>query len=222
MSIRKQGEIAKKTTPAQTPAPAIAPFVHLVEGEDMSGPNGNPYVNWAIRASEGHGGLLVGSVPREKILDDAVAAGARVFVCLLTHRELERTGGPYLHKAQRAVSQVDPKLAATLEFIHVPIYDQQVAEDKVADELSWKIVALLRDGKTVYLHCMGGHGRSGTIASLVIAKACGISGLEALEACRKFHAQRGQCLESPGVFDSPETHEQRDQVFRLIDKKKAK
>jgi hypothetical protein len=172
------------------------------------------------------GRLIAGSFPRERVLDDVLAAGVSVFVCLVTHKELDRAGGPYLDKARRVLLRVAApgpdaaRRAAELEVMHVPIFDMQTADDKVADELSSRVVAMLAAGKVVYMHCMGGHGRTGTIASLVIAKACGVRALTALEINRRCHDQRGQCAENPGVFQSPETHEQRDQVFRLIDRKK--
>ena len=63
----------------------------------------------------------------------------------------------------------------------------------------------------VYVHCMGGHGRTGTIVALLLAQLYGVSAKRALELTALFHQQR--VVRSSRR--SPKTRVQFSQVGRL-------
>jgi len=55
-----------------------------------------------------------------------------------------------------------------VRFIDFPITDQSVAEDDLVMEFVHDLVARLAGGAHLYIHCKGGHGRTGTIISLLL------------------------------------------------------
>ena len=60
----------------------------------------------------------------------------------------------------------------------------------------------------MYLHCWGGHGRTGTIVCLMLHLMYQFTPLEAFKRCQAVHDLR-HC---PVEVGSPQTQTQRDQV----------
>ena len=97
-------------------------------------------------------------------LDAVVEWNAAVVVTLVEERELILLQVPGLGEAVRA---------RHMDWVHLPIVDRGVPD---ADfERSWESVgkglrARLRAGFNVLVHCMGGLGRAGTIASRLLVE----------------------------------------------------
>lgn len=66
------------------------------------------------------------------------------------------------------------------------------------------------ESECVYVHCWGGHGRTGTIVALLLAQLYGMSPERALHLTSHFHSQRVNRKSK-----SPQTRAQCDQVVRL-------
>lgn len=66
----------------------------------------------------------------------------------------------------------------------------------------------LQRGEKIYLHCWGGHGRTGTVVSLMLAFMYGLNAEEAMYRCQYVHDLR----KVPISVGSPQTQGQRDQV----------
>jgi len=66
----------------------------------------------------------------------------------------------------------------------------------------------------MYLHCWGGHGRTGTLVSIMLHLMYGLEPEMAMKRCQFVHDIR-KC---PVVVGSPQTQTQRDQVVRVINK----
>lgn len=142
---------------------------------------------------------LTGAWARDLLLDlDAVADwNAAVVVTLVEPDELERLKVPTLGEAVRS---------RHMEWLHLPIRDRGVPGDDF--EAAWvdageRLRNRLRAGFNVLVHCMGGLGRAGTIASRLLVEL-GWSPEEAIRAVRKVR---------PGAL---ETDEQEDFVFGCI------
>lgn len=73
----------------------------------------------------------------------------------------------------------------------------------ILDELD----LLVNAGKTVYLHCWGGRGRTGTVVGCYLVR-CGLSGAQALAKIAELRKGTPK-----GWMDSPETPEQRRMVL---------
>jgi len=56
------------------------------------------------------------------------------------------------------------------EILYYPIKDYETLPNDVLDDLVSKILERLSSGKKVGLFCMGGHGRTGYVASVVLGK----------------------------------------------------
>jgi hypothetical protein len=120
------------------------------------------------------------------------------------------------------------------QFIHQPIQDMGTIGDQVIDDLSDRLVALILDGKKVYLHCGGGHGRAGMVACVTLHKLYPeLTENQIMNYVQFTHDQRtgkfftanfAKYIEDPVLADcfvagqvpSPQTSKQRDLVSRLI------
>lgn len=74
-----------------------------------------------------------------------------------------------------------------LSWFHLPIVDLKVPKHKFIDK--WQTIkSLLKnelvDGNNIVIHCMGGKGRSGTIAAILLVEF-GVNNKEAIEIVRK-------------------------------------
>ena len=157
------------------------------------------------------GHILCGEYPRD--FDDLedhegmgaiLRAGARVFIDLTEEGELK----PYAPIAltNALVLGIDP---AELEFHRFPIRDASVPKSQEEMRAILRRIRLVRHQlKTVYLHCWGGRGRTGTVAGCALRDFFGLDGDEALALL----SERWRACAKSEWSDSPETEEQREFV----------
>ena len=133
---------------------------------------------------------LTGSWARDLDLDlDAVAAwNAAAVVSLVESHELERLQVSGLGEAVRD---------RHMEWVHLPIRDRDVPDG--AFEAAWqdtgeRLRDRLRAGFSVLVHCMGGLGRAGTIASRLLVEI----GWDPEQAIRAVRKVRPGALETDG------------------------
>lgn len=62
-----------------------------------------------------------------------------------------------------------------LSFEHCPIIDCGITDDSKVLELARKLVNDISVGEVIYLHCWGGHGRTGTVVSIMLHIMYGVS-----------------------------------------------
>jgi ADP-ribosylglycohydrolase len=155
-----------------------------------------------------HGRILCGEYPRDfddfgdhKSMSAILGAGARVFIDLTEERELKPYKDIALGTAKKLGISPD-----SLEFHRFPIRDVSIPRSR--EEMN-DIIRCIRKArlqhKTVYLHCRGGRGRTGTVAGCVLVSLFGFAGpaaLAILADCREACARAR-------YDDSPETGEQR-------------
>ncbi|CAA9505370.1 MAG: ADP-ribosylglycohydrolase family protein [uncultured Rubrobacteraceae bacterium] len=113
---------------------------------------------------------------------------ADALVTLLEREEFETYGVPGLPERTRQTG---------LEMVHFPIVDVSTPRKAQSDEyaaLIDKILALLRAGKTVVVHCRGGLGRTGTVVASVLV-ALGRDPDDAIDAVRGVRSDRA--VETP-------------------------
>jgi len=101
-----------------------------------------------------------------------------------------------------------------LAFVHFPIKDCGITDDDRVLELARELVKDIAEGRVIYLHCWGGHGRTGTLVCIMLHLMYGLDPVEAMARCQLVHDLR-QC---PVVVGSPQTQTQRDQVTRVVTK----
>jgi protein-tyrosine phosphatase len=132
---------------------------------------------------------------RGSSLDEALAtlqqAGASAVISLMPHSEL----------AANAVEAVDARCQALgLAWFHLPVADEQVPLDDFAaawQQSSAAILARLRAGQRLALHCKGGSGRTGLIAARLLIEA----GVPRSEAIALVQALRPKAIQHPAHVD---------------------
>lgn len=184
--------------------------------------------NWLIRKQAGYkmGSLAVGGYPdTHGYLDALIAAGINTFVNLCKEYGTIR----YPAYANNKTKIPDKN------FLNEPIQDMRTTDDTKIDNLASRVVERLLNGENVYIHCAGGHGRTGTLAALVLKKLYPhLKVDEIFEYIQYAHDQRvsnwfGYKLftyemmidpmavyMSHGQVPSPQTGQQRNQVRRLL------
>ncbi|KPL68502.1 crystallin [Erythrobacter sp. SG61-1L] len=138
-------------------------------------------------------GAMTGSWNRDLGMDlDAICAwNASVVVTLVEEHELAQLQVPQLG------SEV---LARHMDWYHLPIADRSIPD--AAFEDAWKSAGpalrqRLRSGANVLVHCMGGLGRAGTIASRLLVEL----GWNPAEAVGQVRQVRPGAIETQGQTD---------------------
>ena len=230
-------------------APVIPPLLHLDESRGwiteerftkrfihnshlLNGPTHES--NWLIPKVDGldFGALCVGSYPdKDKgYLVQLLDAGLNTFVCLNDEYGIQDKYGDYFEPYARN----NPRIPAG-RFIWKKIKDMGVGDDMDLLEVASEVVERLKRGENVYLHCAGGHGRTGGYAAIILHKLYPeLTSSEIFEYIQFAHDQRDghacgtsvwnkKMLMDPwahhfkaGQVPSPQTLDQRNQVRSLM------
>lgn len=138
---------------------------------------------WSLEVPRLDGQLLLTpcpgtqQVPAAHALAQLQLAGAHGVITLMTSSEL----------ACFALAQFGQQVEARgMAWFHLPIVDDQAPD--AAFEQAWQqaqpsLIALLRDGKLLAIHCKGGSGRTGLVAAALLM-ALGQPQQEAMAAVR--------------------------------------
>ena len=147
---------------------------------------------------------LFGSYPSQKSMNELEANGVRYIVDLTVKHE--RNIVPY---------------TTTLPVIKYPIRDMHVPRkiDSFA-RLVLKICRIIRGLKNdekIYIHCKGGHGRSGIVVAAVLCHLYGMTPPEALRLTSYCHGMRKEMRSKWRAIGSPQTQEQKYFVSRFFE-----
>jgi hypothetical protein len=239
---------SEAVTEAEAPASVTAPpLVHLAESRGwiteekftkrfihnshpLNGPTHES--NWILPKVPGFGSLCVGSYPdsNKGYLVKLLAADLNTFVCLNDEYGTQDKFGDYFEPYARN----NPRIPAD-RFIHKKIKDMNVGGDMDLLEVATEVVERLKRGENVYLHCAGGHGRTGGYTAIILHKLFPeLSSADIFEYIQFAHDQRdghacgtskwiGKMLMDPwanhfkaGQVPSPQTLDQRNQVRSLM------
>lgn len=147
---------------------------------------------------------LFGSFPTQKSLEELETHGVRYFINLTC-------------KGERRIKPYSTKY----NYIHYPIIDRNIPKD-------WKTFALfilkicqildnLNDGEKIYIHCRGGHGRSGVVVACILCYYFKISSNEALRKTNEYHNNRIEMRDRWRKMGSPQNEMQKVFVRRFFD-----
>ncbi|GFH24977.1 tyr_phosphatase_2 domain-containing protein, partial [Haematococcus lacustris] len=90
--------------------------------------------------------------------------------------------------------------------------DGNVTTDSAMNRLAEDCIERVLRGEKLYIHCWGGHGRTGTLVAIMLGRLYNLPYTTALRYCQAFHDSR---IYPQGVR-SPQTPVQRAQVRRLL------
>ncbi|CAE7618067.1 ptn1, partial [Symbiodinium natans] len=153
-----------------------------------------------------HGRLLAGSFPGDRTepwhsakVRSLIDAGVTTFLCLQETGELRRFT-PYMALAKRLKAEKlgeeelqgsEAAASSALDFFHCPTPDCSVTSTDAVLAGLRTIVSKLREGATVYVHCWGGHGRTGTMICAFLAACYGLTPEQAQEFYNTGERRRG-------------------------------
>ena len=219
------------SAPSTNPAASLAarflpPLPPLPCPLEYRGPT--PWSNWVIK-----GRLLAGAYPAsaddsetDGILTKILELGIDTFVCLqaefsmATPEAAWRSGQalrPYVKDAQRLLIKArnvnSTRITQTrLDLLHLPIIDGSVTSDHALSRLADDCCQRILNGERLYVHCWGGHGRTGTLVAVMLARLYGLATTETLVYTQAFHDVR----KYPQNVRSPQTQVQVEQVKRIL------
>ncbi|CAF3424189.1 unnamed protein product [Rotaria sp. Silwood1] len=177
--------------------------------ESARGPTN--YSHWVIPKL-----LLASAYPGEKdpnahklLVRKIIDAGVQVVVNIMEIEEL-KTFTPYKDLMLQFAKEVNREI----EFISFPIRDQSVhQDDQHVLDFCLGLGDRIKRGQVILVHCWGGHGRTGTIISIMIGILFNLNSEEAISMNRRLHDQR---IRTNGI-SSPETQSQIDQIRSVLD-----
>ena len=116
------------------------------------------------------------------------------------------------HAARLLTELDDDDDTAGLLFVHFPIGDGGTRSNEDVLQFCIGLCDRICRGEVLYVHCWGGHGRTGTIVAILLGLLYDMTAAQALEYTQMSHLQRRV---QPWV-GSPETSAQRVQVEAVI------
>ena len=236
--------VSKESEETKEAKEAVPQLVHLQEsrgwiteakfinrtGHNTHPLNGPTYEsNWIIPKVPGFGSLCVGSYPdsNKGYFVKLQEAGCNTFVCLNAEYGTTDKHGDHFESYAKNIPED--------HFIHKKIKDMNVGDDGDLEDVATEVVIRLKKGENIYLHCAGGHGRTGGYTALILYKLYPeLSSSKIFEYIQFAHDQRdghvcgiskwtGKMLMDPwahhfkpGQVPSPQTLDQRNQVRRLL------
>ncbi len=160
------------------------------------------------------GKLLAGYYPGDPDHAGTVAklgalldTGIRAFVDLTEEQELNRWGiglAPYEGDLRQVA---DEKGIPGVSYRRMPIPDLGVRRKAAMREILDTIDREMDNGRPVYVHCLGGIGRTGTVVGCWLARHRIASGEAVLDRIAEL-----RCNDPSADVPSPETRQQRDIV----------
>lgn len=147
---------------------------------------------------------LFGSYPTQEAIDELEANGVRYFVNLTFNHEKKIV--PY---TTRYTS------------INYPIPDHRVPPDwndfaKFIIHIA-QIISTLVVNQRLYIHCKGGHGRSGVVVACILCFIENILPYEALRRTTRYHSNRSVMRDKWRRLGSPQTKAQKNFVHRFFE-----
>ena len=145
---------------------------------------------------------LFGSFLSQETVEMLENEGIRVFVDLTFHHE--RNIQPYKTK---------------YAYVPYPITDNGIPDTKITYSAFivhlCDIISSLESSEKMYIHCKGGHGRSGMVVSSILMMLQGKSASEALESTRQYHQNRKKMRDKWRSIGSPQTFSQKMFIMNI-------
>lgn len=181
-----------------SPVPSINNVQSAVQQENIVK---HPYPkSWWVKPGQLLAGCFPGDLDPQKAetkLKALLDAGMRTFICLQEEHETNGAGmgfDPYLPRLQELAKQK----GVTVEWHRFPIQDDHIPTPDLMKSILKTISQSLAKNNPVYVHCWGGHGRTGTVIGCWLVEQ-GLKPEEALAEIiqLRFHDPHLQAFSSP-------------------------
>jgi len=149
--------------------------------------------------------LIFGSYPNINTLVELKTYGITMLVDLTGTRQVKKT---------------DKYDSINFDYIYFPIKDRESPTDitKFQNFIS-DLLIHYKKGANIYIHCIGGHGRSGMIAAVLTKLILGITVEQALIKIYEAHQKRIEMKDKMRKLGSPQTAIQKKFVKAYFDSK---
>lgn len=146
---------------------------------------------------------LFGCFPDKDAIPELLENNVKIFVDLTTPDEnIPHNDGDHLSR------------------ISFPIEDKKYPRDWIAFSQFLirieKEINSLKNDEKLYLHCRGGHGRSGIVVACLLCRMRNITPEKALELTNTFHNNRKEMKEKWRKIGSPQNQHQKDFVIKFF------
>ena len=228
---RENTSMEKLVTAVSCPALAIKRRIVLPSRSECSSPHANWLVPGRVMCGpypglDGHNFPTHADAIRN--LESLIADSVDTFVCLQSETKRLRAGQhpyfPQYRDYKLDILALNP--GRTVRFLQFPVNDGEVPTMKDLAEHVHTLCCAVARGRVLYIHCAGGHGRTGLYASCLLAcmafqsirsgrddaKSI-MAHVQAAHDSRRAHDVR--CKHVPRVA-SPNTAEQRHMVHQFI------
>jgi hypothetical protein len=147
---------------------------------------------------------LFGAYPSQECVDEYERIGVRFFIDLTFSNEKNIL--PYETK---------------YNYINYPIPDRRIPTNwkkfanlivKIGD-----IIKSLEEGEKIYIHCKGGHGRSGIVVACMLCYLYNLTPAEAIDETTMYHNKRKHMKEKWRRIGSPQTRSQKHFVSKFFE-----
>ena len=159
------------------------------------------------------GKLLAGFYPGSKDPKEATAkltalinAGIRHVINLMEPDERDLTGHRFV-PYDDVMESIAAKMRISVTFDQLPIKDLSVPTERHMTRILNQIDLCIKHGKPVYVHCLGGIGRTGTVVGCYLVRHGLATGKNVLDMIRDLRKDT-----EDSDRQSPETREQREMV----------
>ena len=134
--------------------------------------------------------------------------------------DLEKKGVKYFINLTYPEEKLIKEYETNNNIINFPIKDRKVPNDiisfsKLIVNIS-NIIKDLKENELIYIHCKGGHGRSGILVACLLCYIFKISPSESIELTTKYHNNRSNMKEKWREIGSPQTFFQKNFVCKTF------
>lgn len=150
---------------------------------------------------------LFGSFPTIDSANELYSNNVNVFVDLTTEKEKST-----LDKYYNELSNI--------RYINYEIFDRKIPIDIKSFSIFIiklsNIINALQNNDKIYIHCKGGHGRSGIVVASLLCYIYKITPENALDMTTRFHSNRPEMRDKWRSIGSPQTTKQKIFVIKLF------
>jgi hypothetical protein len=198
--------------PSQNPLPPRDPLPSQIETGPQPAPT--PGTHWVIPGRLA-AGKSAGGFPSTSLID-LVNAGVDTFVSL--QESYHEYGCTDYRQTLRNIAKKPDFPPHPINFLHFPIPDFGVVKDQDMLALTNQLVDLLRNGRSLYVHCYGGHGRTGTVLLHLLSAILGKDMQASMEVLRTAHKARGcrHCALKHGELEDRSQQRQADRLEKIV------